>query len=633
MRLPAICSSTLPVILLLCIMPRESVAQNPFVFETMLHETSTTMFGSQSWFDVDGDGRVDVIQFGNEDNLSMLDNTSTLSITQSIFSSESETGSIIPGISYQTQQLPGVAMWFGDIVWADVDGDGDHDLVMLGTTDTAEPYSPSTQVLVREGTSFSVSAIDLAGVYAGSADASDVDGDGDTDLLFSGLSAAGEPVSILHLNAGGGVYTRVDNPIPGYAHGSLEFADYDSDGDHDVLAMGRTIDGTVSVDVFSNDGTGTFSLDHTISTDITFGKARWGDYNSDGDPDILISGGRLSPNILDGVLQVHLQNNGFSTVQTELPGAAMGAAEWADFDNDGDMDVIVAGGKFLVGDQSIGRLYQQGANGLLQHVSNFSSPFPASVQIGDLDGDADMDLSITGLGNRKRAALIQYRNTTRLVNHPPTVPAANGATVDGGEVTLSWSASEDVEVSSEALTYAVRVGTSPGSSDVMIAASTVDDGYRLYARHGNVGHNTRWTLDLPNGTYYWSVQAVDNSYVGSPFSTEGSFTITESGKGIATGTDDPAGQFNTGLTTAYPNPFSNTTTVGYEMTAPGTVSIAVYNVLGQRVRTLLDGSVSSGPGEISWDGRGENGTRAGAGVYLLRFESGDILRTSSVVLN
>lgn len=633
MRLFSFCRLTLPVILLFCTLQQESAAQNPFIFETMVHEAPTSMFGSQAWFDLDGDGDLDIIQSGNDDNLSILENASTISINESIFSTESETGVITPWISYQSSQLPGDPLWLGDIVWADVDGDGDHDLVMTGTEDTAAPVSPTTQVLIRDGSVFSASAIDLPGVYAGSADAADVDADGDQDLLFSGLSATGDPVSILHLNTGGGSYTTVNDPIPGYANGSIEFGDYDVDGDQDILAMGRKIDGTLSVDVYANDGAGAFSLDHTVSTDLSFGSARWGDYNADGLPDILISGGRISPNILDGALQVHLQGNGFSTVQSELPGAAAGSAEWADFDNDGDLDVIVAGGKFLIGDTSIGRLYEQGANGLLRHVSNFSSPFPASVQVGDMDGDADIDLSIAGLGNRKRAALIQYRNTSRLVNHPPTIPVANSATVDGGVVTLSWSASEDVEVSSDALTYALRVGTAPGASDVMIAASTTDDGHRLYARHGNAGHNTRWTLDLPNGTYYWSVQAVDNSYTGSPFSTEGSFTITESGKGVATGTDNPADQFSTGLTTTYPNPFTQTTTVGYEMTSPGNVSIAVYNVLGQKVRTLLDGSVSSGPGEISWDGRGDNGARAGAGVYLLRFESGDVLRTSSVVLN
>ncbi len=52
------------------------------------------------------------------------------------------------------------------------------------------------------------------------------------------------------------------------------------------------------------------------------------------------------------------------------------------------------------------------------------------------------------------------------------------------------------------------------------------DGTRLLPQMGNAGERTSYTLkDLPAGTYYWSVQAIDNGFAGSTFSSEGMFTV------------------------------------------------------------------------------------------------------------
>ena len=58
----------------------------------------------------------------------------------------------------------------------------------------------------------------------------------------------------------------------------------------------------------------------------------------------------------------------------------------------------------------------------------------------------------------------------------------------------------------------------------MSPMADVSNGYRKVAALGNTNHNNSWELkDLPNGTYYWSVQAVDNAFAGSAFSAEGVF--------------------------------------------------------------------------------------------------------------
>jgi hypothetical protein len=75
------------------------------------------------------------------------------------------------------------------------------------------------------------------------------------------------------------------------------------------------------------------------------------------------------------------------------------------------------------------------------------------------------------------------------------------------------------------LTYNLRLGTSPGAADVINPMSR-PDGRRLLPQAGNMGHRTFGNfLPLAGQTYYWSVQAVDNGFVGSPFSAEQSFII------------------------------------------------------------------------------------------------------------
>jgi WD40 repeat protein len=85
--------------------------------------------------------------------------------------------------------------------------------------------------------------------------------------------------------------------------------------------------------------------------------------------------------------------------------------------------------------------------------------------------------------------------------------------------------------------------------------------------------------------------------------------------------DQPVG-FTTAIS-AQPNPFRTKTTIGFSLREPGSVSLAVWDVRGRRVRTLLEGFQPAGEGTVSWDGYTDWGTRASAGVYFLRLSSRD----------
>ena len=71
----------------------------------------------------------------------------------------------------------------------------------------------------------------------------------------------------------------------------------------------------------------------------------------------------------------------------------------------------------------------------------------------------------------------------------------------------------------------------------------------------------------------------------------------------------------------YPNPFNTETQIAYTLPAAGQVELAIYNVLGQRQRTLVQAVQSAGRYQIAWDGRNDMGAPIASGVYLYRLTS------------
>ncbi|NBB85872.1 MAG: PQQ-binding-like beta-propeller repeat protein [Bacteroidetes bacterium] len=71
-----------------------------------------------------------------------------------------------------------------------------------------------------------------------------------------------------------------------------------------------------------------------------------------------------------------------------------------------------------------------------------------------------------------------------------------------------------------------------------------------------------------------------------------------------------------------PNPFAESTTIRYELRTPGRAVVAIYNLLGQRVRTLVDTRKEAGRHVVSWDGRDARGRPVASGVYFSRLRAG-----------
>ncbi len=82
----------------------------------------------------------------------------------------------------------------------------------------------------------------------------------------------------------------------------------------------------------------------------------------------------------------------------------------------------------------------------------------------------------------------------------------------------------------------------------------------------------------------------------------------------------------------YPNPFNPATTIRFGIPQEGKVKLVIYNVLGQKVKELVNDSRNAGYYTVIWNGRGDHGHAVSSGVYLYRIESGGSSKTMKLIL-
>ena len=240
----------------------------------------------------------------------------------------------------------------------------------------------------------------------------DFDGDGDLDFYVSQLSNAGVGTvcpNRLYRNDGD-VFVRV-NPgaaaDPRYSVAAT-WADFDNDRDLDVYVGNGDTLGDPRNALYRNDGGGSFS-DATTPPLDELGWAHsvvWADYDRDGLVDLYISNRRNNSGSAPTTTNKLFQNQGsgqFVDVTTAPlnPLGAGGGVAWADYDNDGDLDLYYAheqGNHLLRNDDGV---FVDGNVGALVGVTGGHG-----VAWGDYDNDADLDLTVVGVAND----LLLFRN-------------------------------------------------------------------------------------------------------------------------------------------------------------------------------------------------------------------------------
>ncbi len=207
---------------------------------------------------------------------------------------------------------------------------------------------------------------------------------------------------------------------------------------------------------------------------------------------------------------------------------------------------------------------------------------------------------------------------------PDSIDDLGAAPQSDGAVTLQWSATGDNGSVGTAASYDIRYSLVP------LQESNWSDATPL----GNTpspdiaGQPESYTVsDLPPGVVYFAIKSVDHAGNLSPISNLALVLVSD--------VNDPDHDIllpdHTALAAIYPNPFNSDARIDYQVATASVVTIRVYNVLGQEVKSLVDGPRSSGRYQVFWDGTDDRGSPVASGVYFCRLAASEVTDVRKLV--
>jgi hypothetical protein len=312
--------------------------------------------------------------------------------------------------------LPGIstnAVTSSAVAQGDFDNDGRPDLLITGFAgvdiNSFPVYISQVWRNLGNGTFTNIQA-GLPGVDTGAVALGDFYSDGHLDVLLTGYSSTGA-VSQVWRNAGNSAFTNINAGLPGVLYSAVALGDYDNDGNLDILLTGTTNGfGTGAItELWHNLGNGTFTNVPTGLPGVSQGAVAWGDFDQDGRLDILLTGYTQT----GAVCQVwrNLGNGTFTNMNVGLPGVYQSSVALADYDNDGKLDILLAGL-----DNQTNLICQVWRNTGNWVFTNINAGLPGirsgSVAWADFDNDGRVDLLLSGLDTNNNATLQVYHNNT-----------------------------------------------------------------------------------------------------------------------------------------------------------------------------------------------------------------------------
>ncbi|MGA9294073.1 MAG: FG-GAP-like repeat-containing protein, partial [Ignavibacteriaceae bacterium] len=406
------------------------------------------------------------------------------------------------------------ALYGGSLSFADYNNDGYYDIFFSGGNTDDNAFS---RLFKNVSGNFEDINANITGVVVSSIDWTDYDNDGDLDFILTGdptdpyiVAEDGvNPqlprvrITKLYRNDGNGVFTEVNSDFPGILLGSAVWGDYDNDGDQDLLLCGLDF-----IKIYEN-VKGSFR--EVIDYKGYDNKGAWGDFNNDGLLDFCV----VSADTFIYQNNSHLKifyNNGYKSFN--LVTIASSLYYWdvtcRDYDDDGDLDIIFLNGNVV---------YQNNGDNNFKRIS-----LPSALSFADYDNDGDLDIMGQSGIYRNNKVFNQNFNIKKNINPPLNL---HTTFLHDHSVKFSWS--KPGNNTSQILTYNIRLGTKPNGINIVSPMSNLVTGKRLKPAIGNAGFDTSWTIkNLPEGTYYWSIQSVDNNFDASVFSTEQKITVSYS---------------------------------------------------------------------------------------------------------
>jgi hypothetical protein len=252
-----------------------------------------------------------------------------------------------------------VGTWQGSMAWGDYDNDGYVDLAISGDIGT----SPSPRFIIFKNVNGSFSTNDKIEPMGSSGGFdyfsamcwADYDNDGDLDLTVAGDDTVNGYRLIIFKNVNNTFSTsNIVEPIAanrGLCQASMDWGDYDNDGWPDLVVAGFDNITYIGRFIIFRNVKGVLSMANSqqplgSTQGLNYGSVKWGDYDNDGNLDLLAMGRDNSDK--RRLIFFKNVNDSFTLTNCQQPmGADYGeyyaAAAWGDYDNDGDLDAVIAG--------------------------------------------------------------------------------------------------------------------------------------------------------------------------------------------------------------------------------------------------------------------------------------------------
>lgn len=332
--------------------------------------------GAVAWADYDGDGLLDLF-IGGADSAGLRQ---SLLLHNSGISLDVDTAQALQGLDE------------ADATWGDMDSDGDLDLALTG-----EAAPRQSRTLIYQNNSGVLTAVptpDLPGLGMGRVRWADMDNDGDLDLVLTGFNEALGFQGLIGRNDGGGTFVAVRPPaLATREWTALDVADVNGDGLLDLAFsdISPRVDEGSRVQVLRNAGNLVFQpLAHPALVPLHNGSLAFGDMDGDGKADLLSTGMGTAPTTATykNTGTQFLPSGGFT-------GVGYGDAHWVDCDADGDLDMVLAG---MGAGGAVTEVYRNtaGTFTLIQGPAAMPGLIHARLAFGDWNGDGFSDMAVMG---------------------------------------------------------------------------------------------------------------------------------------------------------------------------------------------------------------------------------------------
>lgn len=353
------------------------------------------------------------------------------------------------------------------------------------------------------------------------------------------------------------------------------------------------------------------------------------DIDGDGDPDLFIAG-EIDPAKSNNSSLNFFENQGgastplFKLTDSDYLNLNLGysySPTFVDIDADGDMDLFI--GEFF------GKVY------FLENTGTVFSPdFPDSLIVGnyfnidvgnnsapafvDIDADGDYDLFIGEYGGN----INSYENTGSPANPNFVLVTENYLDIDVGENSFPFFADMD------------------GDGDFDLIVGSANNGFLFYRNTGTPQNpdfvnepgfdvyaplrSTPILADIDNDS---DLDLISGSQGGGLLFYENLDSVTAI---------DHTHQHNVPtsirLEQNYPNPFNSITVISWQLSARNNVRLTVYDLLGQKIKTLVNGRRSAGAHRVEWDGKDDLGNDVASGIYIYRIRAGNFVSSRKMLL-